>query len=213
MCARRRLYSHARRLELYGRDNPFTGIRKLPTSQKPVRFLDEAQRKNILELAERYSPGLHLFVALCLLAGLRANEAANARWSWVDLPGGVLTVTAGGRFTTKNRKSRVVPIHHDLKAIMELYGPGEPDEFVVNPEKEPGVWRIRVEYKRALKTVAAAAGVPWCTAHTLRHSFASGLVSKGVSIFKVSQWLGHSDVRVSQIYAHLAPQDGDIDRL
>jgi site-specific recombinase XerD len=39
--------------------------------------------------------------------------------------------------------------------------------------------------------------------HSLRHTFASWLVQKGVSIYEVSKLLGHSDIRVTQIYAHL----------
>ena len=49
--------------------------------------------------------------------------------------------------------------------------------------------------------------------HTLRHTFASHLVSNGVSLYKVSRWLGHKDLTTTQIYAHLAPGDNDINRL
>lgn len=43
--------------------------------------------------------------------------------------------------------------------------------------------------------------------HTLRHSFASKLVKNGVSLFEVSALLGHSDPKMTQCYAHLAPND------
>jgi integrase len=41
--------------------------------------------------------------------------------------------------------------------------------------------------------------------HTLRHSFASVLVSNGIPLIKICQLLGHSSVVVTEIYAHLAP--------
>lgn len=44
------------------------------------------------------------------------------------------------------------------------------------------------------------------TMHTLRHSFASKLVKNGVRLFEVSV-LGHSDPKMTQRYAHLAPND------
>ena len=44
-------------------------------------------------------------------------------------------------------------------------------------------------------------------------SFASHLVMKGVSIYKVSQWLGHRSVNTTMICAHLAPQDDEINKL
>ena len=47
----------------------------------------------------------------------------------------------------------------------------------------------------------------------LRHTFASHLVMKGISIYKVSQWLGHQSVNTTMVYAHLAPQDDEINKL
>lgn len=53
------------------------------------------------------------------------------------------------------------------------------------------------------------AGLSDVTAHTLRHTCASRLVQAGVSIYKVQKFLGHSDIRMTERYAHLAPSDLD----
>ncbi|MCH6575131.1 MAG: tyrosine-type recombinase/integrase [Bacteroidetes bacterium] len=39
--------------------------------------------------------------------------------------------------------------------------------------------------------------------HTLRHSFASRLAQKGVSLFVIKELLGHEDLSTTQIYSHL----------
>lgn len=45
------------------------------------------------------------------------------------------------------------------------------------------------------------------TFHSLRHSFASWLVQDGVSIYEVQKLLGHSSVKVTEIYSHLVASE------
>ncbi len=40
--------------------------------------------------------------------------------------------------------------------------------------------------------------------HSLRHSFASNLVQKGVSLYVVKELLGHEDIKTTQIYSHFS---------
>ena len=53
---------------------------------------------------------------------------------------------------------------------------------------------------------------PW---HALRHTFASHYVMQGGNILALQKILGHADLRMTLIYAHLAPDflDGEMDRL
>jgi integron integrase len=60
---------------------------------------------------------------------------------------------------------------------------------------------ITRELERAAKLAGLSKRV---TAHVLRHSFATHLVLKGIDIRSVQQLLGHSDVRTTEIYTHLA---------
>jgi integrase len=52
--------------------------------------------------------------------------------------------------------------------------------------------------------VTKAAGCPDVTLHILRHTCASRLVQRGVPIYTVTKWLGHSSVKVTERYAKLA---------
>lgn len=60
---------------------------------------------------------------------------------------------------------------------------------------------------KALKAAALKAGLnKRISAHTLRHSFATALLSNGSSITEVQELLGHSSVETTQVYTHCLPQ-------
>lgn len=67
--------------------------------------------------------------------------------------------------------------------------------------------------ERALTNAAAKAGVKRIRIHDLRHSCASYLIHKGVSIVAVSRHLGHSSTKQTlDTYSHLLPDDSEIIR-
>jgi len=210
------LYARAKKLELYDGNNPFHGVDKLPVEKKDVRVLTPEQVDTLIEVAEQVSPAIHLFCALCAHAGLRKREAVFARWDWVDFGGRFLTIKGDeeGRFVTKSKRYRTVPISEKLLPILERYY-DESNEFVIQTDRESeGKWRYRYEPKKAFTSAVKAADVGWCTAHTLRHTFASQRVQAGVSLFKVSQWLGHSNPNTTTLlYSHLRPYDPEIDSI
>jgi site-specific recombinase XerD len=62
---------------------------------------------------------------------------------------------------------------------------------------------VSKKFKKYIREVGL---VEQFTFHSLRHTFASHLVQKGVSLYIVSKLLGHSDMKTTEIYAHLAPE-------
>jgi len=149
--------------------------------------------------------------ALGIFAGLRKNEIVNARWEWLDFERRLLTLASHDGFELKDSETRTIPLHERLAALME---PQRREKgFVFAPEKDSGNgYRYRYDFKRAFNTVLKEAGLEWVTPPVLRHTFASQLAMAGVSLNKISKWLGHSDVKTTQIYAHLQTHDEDINR-
>jgi integrase len=47
----------------------------------------------------------------------------------------------------------------------------------------------------------------------MRHTFASRLARAGVSLLKIARWMGHTHTYVTEMYAHLCPDDRDIERM
>ena len=202
------LYSFAIEREWIRCENPFKGLKRIKEPESAPKFITEPELERLLAAAEAHSERMHFFCAICAFAGLRSKEAVNACWDWIDFNAGTLTVKAGNGFATKSGRERTIPIHPRLRSILEPNA--EAEGYIVAPEIPTGDWRLRYEPKKAFGAVKEAACLPHLTPHMLRHTFGSLLVQKGVSLYKVSQWLGHADFKTTQIYAHLAPQDDEI---
>ena len=69
-------------------------------------------------------------------------------------------------------------------------------------------WRARPKgphLSQQFRIIADMCDMSDVTLHTMRHTCASRLVQGGMDIYKVQKWMGHSDIKVTQKYAHLAP--------
>ena len=200
----------------YSGPNPFARATLLRQTKRQPQWLSAEQFEQLLASSQKFGRNAYLFFALGLLAGMRKNETINATWEWFDFQHNLITITQSKQaiptqFSTKSHADRVIPLHTRLRKILEPYR--HKTGYLIAPEKLPGKYSYRFEIRKTFAHVIADAKLPFVTPHTLRHTFASRLVIAGVSIYKVSQWLGHSDIKTTMIYAHLAPADKDINRL
>jgi integrase len=125
--------------------------------------------------------------------GLRFSEALAFR-----LDGDHANLLHG---TTKNTNGRRVPLTRRALAAAEgLLASGHHARLQAMESKRAWDWCSHL-----WGVVTKAAGCPDVTLHILRHTCASRLVQRGVPIFTVSKWLGHSSVKVTERYAKLAP--------
>lgn len=133
---------------------------------------------------------------LAARAGLRRSEIRWLSWSDLDFPLGLITVTAKEDWHPKDFESRYIPMSEDLRE--HLLALPRDSEWVLSPR--PSLDVMTSYFCKIVKRVGLKGGI-----HTLRHTFASHLVQNGVPIFEVSELLGHSDVKMTMVYAHLAP--------
>jgi integrase len=147
-----------------------------------------------------YPDHLEPIVHLALNTGLRRGELLGLRWADVDLANARLTVRGA---SAKSGLTRHVPLNEDAAGVLrEWQSCCDSDTLVFpGPTGEP-----MADLKTAWNKIAKAAKLEDFTFHDLRHTFASKLVQAGVDLNTVRELLGHSDIRMTLRYAHLAPE-------
>ncbi|HUO08954.1 MAG TPA: site-specific tyrosine recombinase XerD [Phycisphaerae bacterium] len=161
-------------------------------------------------LALRDRAILELFYA----CGLRASELAEMRMEDIHADLGVIRVLG------KGRKERIVPIGGPaLRAINEYLAQLRPTLIAVKTTRTKAASNrvfltrsggpvTRIILWQLVQKMSRRAGMRSIHPHTLRHTFATHLLSGGADLRIVQELLGHSNVATTQIYTHV-----DADRL
>ncbi len=174
-----------------------------PISVSQVRTLLEQPAKQSTPDAKRDSAMLQLLYA----SGMRVSELVSLNVEDVN------TADGDVRCFGKGKKERIVPIHMKAVAIVEEYIREVRPRLVRRDEERAlflnrrgerltrqGFWQILKEYAR----VAGLEGD--VTPHTLRHSFATHMLSGGADLRSVQEMLGHANISTTQVYTHLTTE-------
>ena len=171
--------------------NPVRKVKFFRELNTGARVVSPEEEERLLQHA---APFLQDLIRFGLNTGLRIGEIFSLRWSDVDWEKGVLNV-----FASKTEKTRAVPINSEAQKVLEAWRLGKKNEFV-SYNIETG--KPFVDLKAGFALACQKAGISGVTWHTLRHTFASRLVNRGVDIVTVQQLLGHSTVIVTMRYTH-----------
>lgn len=181
-------------------------LKRLQLGDYKQRFLSTDEIDGLLKACARSThPYLYLFVKLLLLTGARKGEALGMCWRDLDFNKRVWTVPR-----SKNGRSRRIMLNDAAVDVLErtrrkalqLALPTEPTSPVFT---NPRTLKPYDSLYAAWYVVCEWANLTGVRFHDLRHTFASLLINKGVSIYEVQTLLGHSNIQMTQRYAHLAP--------
>lgn len=138
-------------------------------------------------------------ILLALNTGMRRGEIFNLEWS--DIQNKVLTVKGGG---AKSGQTRHIPLNDEAAQILaDWKASTQSDKGLVFTGREGGrLDNINKSWRR----IMVEAAITDFRFHDLRHTFASRLVMAGVDLNTVRELLGHSDLKMTLRYAHLAPE-------
>ena len=194
-------------------DVPEVGL--LKSRKTDFDFLTFEEAEAFIAAAKQHAPHWHPFVVVALRTGLRVGELIALRWREdVDLVRGRVTVMQSynphnGFMSTKNDKIRELPLTWDAIAALEAQRElVDADSELVFPGPDGEVLSAN-KTNEVLAEISEAAGIRRIHNHTMRHSFASQAVMRGIPIRQVQEWLGHGSIVVTMRYAHLAHGIGD----
>lgn len=181
--------------------NPALGVTMNRRTAR-TRFLSRDELRRLHDILDEFSgrdPNLRQqadMIRLLLLTGCRRDEIRKLRWSEVD----------GDKLTLTDSKTgpRTVRLNAQARRIIERQPRAESAFVFASPRNSD---RPRGPHIRLWDSVRREAGFVDVRMHDLRHTFASHAVMSGVSIPVVSRLLGHSDVRMTLRYAHLADRE------
>lgn len=181
--------------------NPLTDIK--PFSEKKFRrdrYLLPEEKPKLLPILLKTGDSKEMIFKIVVFAmqtGLRKGEIRNLLWTDINFDTGKIRVKAGDEDST-----RFVPMTVEVKDILRslerisIYVFSNEDGTKL---KEHGF--IKTSFEWAVKK----SGIEDFHFHDLRHTFASDLAMKGVSMKVIGEYMGHSAERMTTRYSHLSP--------
>jgi len=182
--------------------NPAGGITQAREQIKPANYLSKVEAQALLDTCDDYvSP----VFTLAVYTGMRWGEIMALKWKDVDFDLDLITVR-----DPKNREDRHIPMIQPVKDSLSPHQPkkdgkaiGITKQVFINAKTGKTYNDLRKALSRGLKAAGVTRHIRF---HDLRHTAASNLVMAGVDLRTLGAILGHKDPKMTQRYAHLAPE-------
>lgn len=184
-------------------DAPKFHVRDFAFKNSEGRWLTDDERARLLRASTLVGGEVDAMVRFILNTGLRIGEVLALQRTDVDPQRKFLTVRASYDRVTKTVKStkngdlRSVSLNTAALAALDSIPAHTGDTLFTLSYSQAN---------RAMNKLAKAAAIDKCGWHTLRHTFASLLVSNGATLFAISRLLGHKSIAMTEKYAHLTTQ-------
>ncbi|KQC03649.1 MAG: site-specific recombinase [Candidatus Cloacimonas sp. SDB] len=190
--------------------NPALNL-KIPKFEKklPKHFTENEIEEllNIPDLSSKFGIRNKAVLEIIYSSGLRISEVVSVRITQIDLVSNLIKVRG------KGDKDRIVPIGKKASAAVKSYLAVR-DQFV-SRESDDSLFlsksgkpltadEMREILDRYIRLVAKTKGY---SPHSIRHSFATHLISHGADLRAVQEMLGHSNLSTTEIYTHLSLKD------
>ncbi len=190
--------------------NPLSGMSMPKIESYVPTYFTEKEIETLLEIPDQQSKfGIRNRAMLELMysSGLRISEAAGCRIKDLDMKKGMIKVLG------KGNKERIIPIgkpaleslHRYEKIRYKFLSKFSDDSLFLSKSGRPlTADEIREILDRYIRLVARTKGY---SPHTIRHSFATHLLSRGADLRAIQEMLGHSNLATTEKYTHISHTD------
>lgn len=164
------------------------------------RIPQTLDREEIIQLLNSISNNKdRTMIAMLYGSGLRVSEVCSIKIKDLDFSLNKLTIR-----DSKNHKDRLTLLSANLNMdLMQIIHNRRANEylFLNQSEKKYSIRTVQKIFSNALER-SGLQKTPTC--HTLRHSFATHLVEKGINIKTIQQLLGHKSIKTTMIYIQIS---------
>lgn len=190
--------------------NPMDKIKRPKFEKALPHFFTEEEMLTLLRIPDLdsiYGVRNRAILELLYSSGLRISELAGLRLVDIDLKRGLLKAFG------KGNKERLVPFGSEAAAAIQAWLPLR--ERLLTPESSDRLFLTKSGKNfdgRQLYTVLGqyfrlVAQKKGFSPHTLRHSFATHLLSRGADLRAVQEMLGHANLETTATYTHVTLED------
>jgi integrase len=181
---------------------PWEHIQLKKESKGRIRVLSREEEGRVVSLLRDtvhnsrrcHFPEVADLVEVLVDTGCRLSEVLDLRYDDVNFGTNLITI-----WINKGEKPRSIPMTVRVGTILQSRRVNEASKpFTIDRDQAENAWTwVRKEM--------GYSGDTEFVMHALRHTTATRLIDKGIDLYTVKEWLGHSTIQVTERYAHLNP--------
>jgi len=197
----------------YISSNPAILIRPPRKKVKIPKVFNDIELEKFLKVQDhntdtrfkKYALRDKLIFTMFAYTGLRRTELINLNWNDINLVNKYLIVRK-----SKNKNQRIIPLHDKVIELLDLYlnqrlPLNNNALFIGRTGERIHHNSLKNLFDRYIK-IAGLSGKGY-TIHTLRHTFATRLLNKNVSLVNIKNLMGHKSLESTQIYLHVTGKE------
>jgi integrase/recombinase XerD len=163
------------------------------------KLLDSPKTNTLMGIRDK------AMLELMYATGLRVSELVNLKMNNLNLDVGYVLTTG------KGDKERLIPLGQAAVNWVKKYISEVRHKYLKKSTNtvfcsRRGSAMSRQNFWYIIRRYAISAGIKTISPHTLRHSFATHLLTGGADLRSVQMMLGHADISTTQIYTHVTPK-------